>query len=368
MTSFTGITSTLYAHVDVLTYLLDQPNELIAEVVQWLDLKDLLNLRLTSHTLHELVHSHEEGIYVRYCQRLRRAHPLIHLPVTLNDGRNDLLRYIELQRRYEPLRQLSLTISDHIASRIQIRTALRDKQAEGDWRHRKQIRLHIGLLPWLFALNSWFEALKVIVLEAEKDFACFDDDTYLSMTDVFNLDQQRIIEDWVPSSHENIGKVMSVYAIIEAFLKLNKLNLTSRSSRYPFASLKKILIYCGLMPLNALLAYSTTNDAKRRQELAAASEKTLVGNNGKSVMQMSERLPTIHHLDTQRLENSMVQPSRRIGARNRFIDQQDVWDKAASTVVRRNGENRDRPTRTIEWLKELLAEENDLQYDLEAWE
>ena len=353
-------------HTDVLAYLLEQPNELIAEVVQWLDLKDLLNLRVTSRKLHQLVHSHEEGICARYCRRLRQEHHALQLPAKIHGLTNDLLFYIELQHRCEPIRQLSLTLSDHIAMRLLIRSALPEKEAEGTWRVRKRLRLHQNLFPWLFAFNNFLECLKHVFIEGDEALSGLDDDTYLSMHDIYYLDQQQIIESLQPCDEETISNITAAFAILLGVAAAKNLSLSSKSPKYPFASIKGIMMFRGLMPFEAILS-RFADDSKRRKELIAASERVGHGGGRKAVSYRRPLLRSICHLDTERPQAFGTQSSRRIDVRNWFIDRQEVWMRASFAVAQRKGLTRELPPDTDQWIRDMLAEDDDPVFDVGFW-
>ncbi len=354
-------------HTDVLAYLLEQPNELIAEVVQWLDLKDLLSLRITSRKLHELVHGHEEGICAGYCRRLRQEHHALQLPTRIHGLTNDLLFHIELQHRYEPIRQLSLTLSDHIAMKMRLRSPLPEKVGEGPWRVRKRLKLHYNLFPWLFAFNSFLECLKQVFIKGDEAFSCLDDDTYLSMHNIYDLDQQQIIEDLQPDDEETIGHITTAFAILLGVAAAKKLSLNSKSPKYPFASIKRIMIYRGVVPLDGILSQFITDDSKRQKAIIAASERVMNVGGRKTVTYRKPPLRSIRHLDTQRLQASDAPSSRRIDVRNWFVDRQDVWYKAAFAVVQRKGLTQDFPPNNADWIRSMLAEEDDPEFDVGDW-
>ena len=127
------------AHLDrVLPRLLEQPKELIGEVLQWLDLRDLLNLRTATHTLHDLVHDHEEALCSRFCGKLQRRNPVFQLCPEVHGSKRDLLHYIKLNRRYHLMTGLASLLSETIMTSISfVETSGKEQMSE--WRDRKGI-------------------------------------------------------------------------------------------------------------------------------------------------------------------------------------------------------------------------------------
>lgn len=155
----------------ILPRLLLQPPEVISEVLQWLDLKDLLSLRISNRKLHALIHYHEKSICARFCSRLRRQDSVLQLPAKIHGLTNDLLFYIELQRRYSAIRDLASLLANHVVSRIQIQQADCEKHDMEQWRMKKIMKLRQHLFPALFLLNNFLECLYAVYISGEETFA-----------------------------------------------------------------------------------------------------------------------------------------------------------------------------------------------------
>ncbi|RMZ82873.1 hypothetical protein DV737_g1856, partial [Chaetothyriales sp. CBS 132003] len=353
---------------DILTHLLEQPHELIGEVVRWLELKDLLNLRITSRSLHQLVHSHEQAICARYYGRLRHQHAALQLPVSLRGFPNDLVSYIELQHSYEPIHQLSLAFSHHIATKLRLESPLPTKEVECRWRERKTLLLHRQLFPWLFALNSFLESLRNVFIRGDEDFATLSDSTYLSLQDVYDLDQQHIIQDVYSWSRKSIVNITAALGVFIGIAAAKRLALESKAPEYPFASVKKILIFRGLVPFKAILCRPSHDATGRTEALVAASRRVMHGAGPRRIVDLKLPLPSIHHLDTDRLEAPAQQSSRGTNIGNAFVGRQDLWYKAAYAVVQRKDMPRSSfPPNTDKWLCKMLKETDDPPFSLSAW-
>ena len=348
---------------DALTFLLQQPNELIGEVVQWLDIKDLLNLRRTCRSLHELIHSHEESICARYRRTLGREHAVFDLPDRVFIRRNDLTYYIELQHRYESMRLLSLTLAEHVSAGLRQSSPQLGKEDEDAWRQRKGRKLHKAIFPWLFALNSFFECLGSVFAVGEESFASLDNETYLALRDVYDLDQQQLIENSSAYQHQAIDEMSSVFSVLKGVMRAKKLSLNSKSHKYPFASVKRMLLQFGLMPLGSFVR-PEIDDAERRILLVSVNERTMTA---RAFVDHRADMTSIHHLDTERLTQTTLHSFRRLDVRNSFMDRQDIWSRASIAVMQREGMTDLLSPEPEKWLREHMAESNDINFDMGSW-
>lgn len=352
---------------EVLTRLLDQPTEVVGEALQWLDLKDLLTLRITNRRLHYLVHDHEKSICARFVTRLQRQHSALQLPNKISGLTNDLLFYIELQRRYSAIQDLSMLLSQHVISRIKMRHPVPEKAVDLEWRERKVSRLQQQLFPALFLFNNFLECLHTVYLSGEEAFATWNDELLLSLHDVYDLDQQRIIEDFSPCNEETIRNVTAASAVVLGVAKSRRLSLSSKGLKYPFASLKRVLVSTGLLSLSKILIPGTS-DMERRNNLIQVNATVWASKGRRPVEYYGIRLQSIHHLKTERVQYLGKPPKNRsYGTKQWFVDRQDVWTKAAFAVYQRLGSTDSFPPDTDAWIRHGIAEAYDPVYDLSDW-
>ena len=189
----------------------------------------------------------------------------------------------------------------------------------------------------------------------------------LALHDVYDIDQQRIIEDFSPCNEDTIRNVTAASRVLLGVAKSRKLYLTSKSPRHPFASLKRILVSSGLLLIPQLLNPSV-QDTDRRDELIHASDYIWKAKGRKPVEYKSPRLRSIHHLETERVQSlGELHPNRSQKGRNWFVERQDIWLKAAFAVVQRQGSIQTFPPDTDVWLRHSMAEAYDPVYDLGDW-
>lgn len=353
---------------DIFSHLLTQPTELIGDILQWLDLKDLLNLRRVNHTLHALVHCHEKSICARYCRQLQREHRALQLPTKIYGLTNDLLFYIELHRRYRAIYSLACLLSSHIISRIQVQHPDLDKVQIEQWRSRKADRLTNALFPALFLYNNFLECLYATHVRSEGHFSTWEAEELLTLHDVYDLDQQRIIEDFDPCTEEVIIDVSAASSILLGSMKSKRVSMSMRASKYPFATVKRVLLASGILPfIDILSPNSSAGDL--RTKLDQASEDIWRGK-GRKPVTYDIKLKSIHHLRTERLyQISAGSEMSNHKVQNRFIERQDIWNKAAFAVVQRLGSAEALPLLedTHQWLRLKMAEPGDPTFSIGNW-
>lgn len=346
---------------DLLPLLLRQPTEIIIAVFQWLEVPDILNLRASCRQLHTVVHGLEKSLCATYRGWLKQKHAGVQLLASTKEPQNDLISYIGLQHRHSNIWQLSGVLSKHVISKLNFETAS-EKPTLTDLRLKKEGRLQHVLFPYLFMLNIFLENLGQVIVEADEAFAEWDDDDYVSAIDVFFLDQQLLIEGLCDSAASILG-IDAALSILTGVCKANSMSLKTRSKTYPFASVKRILLARGLLPFATLLA--ADQDA-RRTALDQASESVLWRHRPEL---HGKALPTIHHLCISRWW--IPEPTRRRPwtITNQFFNRQDVWHKAAFSVLRRvHGHKIDEQDNgTDEWIIRAIGEPNDIAYTLADW-
>jgi hypothetical protein len=359
--------STAFVPERFLVVLIRQPTEIIGEVLQWLELKHLLILRITDRRFHYLIHRHEQSICTRFCGRLRRQNRALQLPVKIHGLTNDLLYYVELQRRYLIIRELSLLLCTKIVSKIRTHHINPDEATMAEWRSRKRSMLNSKLFPSLFILNNFLECLRPVFVKGEEAFALWDEDVLLALHDVYDMDQQRIIEDMNPCNASTIHDVTAAFLILCGVAKSRKLSLSSKSPKYPFCSLKKILVYSGLQPVLGILEESTSEEPPRNK-LIEPGENLWHEQGRKAVQHHGPILRSICHLETDRVPSvANLTVNRCHRPKNWFIDRQDVWTKAAFAVIQRLGSTASFPPDPNDWIRHTIAEAYDPIYVIDDW-
>jgi len=352
----------------VLPLLLRQPTEIIAEVLSWLEFKDLLTLRITNRALHQLIHHHEKSICTQYCKSLLERHPRLHLPPTWRGNQGGLVYVIQVDRQYHALQSLAATLSDRIVSKLTLAEPEKHKDEGKDWKRGKARLLHDRLFPALFYLNTFLESLYEIILEGDETFGTLEDSEYLGLKDIYGLDQQRMIEEQHACARDRIKDTSRAFKIFEGVCKARELNMSTQSKIYPFASIKRMIVARGLTPFAAVLDGDSTV-AVRESMLNSIGEQVWQRRGCTPVEYRSSKLLSIHHFDTE----SGRTPSRAMARRshkvvNRFIEQQDIWYRAAHAVLLRKGHRKQPVPDLSQWIRWVISENDDPDFELGPWD
>lgn len=352
----------------LLSLLLQQPTEIITAVLRWLEVKDLLNLRVSCRQLHMLLHALEQSFCAAYCGQLKQEYAGLRLLASIHEDKTDLMSYIELQHRHSGIWALSGVLSKHVLSKLNFQVTA-EKATLTDLRVRKSGRLQKALFPYLFMLNNFLESLRQVIVEADEAFAEWDDDIYMSANDVFLLDQQHLVKVLCDSTASILG-ISAAHSILVGVCTARSVGIKIRPSSYPFATVKRIMLTRGLLPFAALLA-DDQDDAARRIALNRASESVLPESVGQLYQPglHGNALKTIHHLDISRSYVPEPRRHRPYRVTNKFLDRQNVWDKAAFAVLRRvyDPEIDQQSEDADEWVLRAIAEPSDVAYSLADW-
>jgi hypothetical protein len=324
----------------VLPLLFGQPTEIIGLILHWLDIKDLFNLRLSNRRLHTLVHDHQHSICAAFCRRLQRGSPGITLPSRIASHPLDLAYYLRAQRHVNGIAQLSEIMASHITNHITY-IQLTDKINPSVAMTRAAYRLRNRLIPALSRVQNFLEQLKAIIAEAEIFTEDWDDETFASCENMFQLDQQDLIEAICLDPLE-IWEMQFAYRLFIGVCRGKGFAQNTRVPKYPFATVKRILLYRGLLPFVNLLR-STTDGGSRRDALVAANAQLFPLH--QPLIHSRPPLATIYHLNKSSLWSCEPKKRRPYRVINKFVERQDIWVAAAHAVLQRRtsapGLNRD---------------------------
>ena len=347
--------------------LLEQPEEIIFGVLQWLSVRDLLNLRQVNHTFHKVVHEHEGSICASYCRSLEAQDPAFRLPPLVHGETLDLLHYSDLQYRYESLRDLTSVLTGHITAYL-VHSGITNEEAIETMRVRKRWNFAKNLLPGLFLLNNYLESLKRVMIDAENAFSTWDDEEYVANKDVFMLDQQRIIED-LCRTPDKIVDMFIAWMVFRGICTAKRLSFSYKYPYHPFPTLKRILLHRGLPCTTELISGDRTDTATRQtfekkiSDVAWCSQRHFWHNRAE--------LPSIHHLRVHRRCVAHLSMNRRHTVVNKFLDGQRLVSRAVFAVLQRHGgvESGDLGAQSNRWLMSRICDigEDISPYKLLNW-
>lgn len=322
-----------------------QPTEIVGLILSWLAVKDLLNLRITNHSLHNLVHDHAESTCSKVCSRLQSVSPAIRLATNIHSSKRDLLFCIKLSRRYHLISEVSTLLSERLVRSIKLYPPFADSKEASVWHTRKERLLQRRLLPALFVLNNFLESLRLTFALGEHHFADLSDEEYMQLKDVYSLDQQHLIEQL-----EHCDQRM-MCDITHAFFVLNLICTSSATGTvlpldhvaFPRTPFKRILVMRGLLPFASFLKPTTESNNTEGRVVAkfTVNDELWRGEYFKSIRLAKPPLVSVHHLhtdngvppDLHNLANNSRLRSR--GALANFTEEQDIWLGPAAVVAQR---------------------------------
>jgi hypothetical protein len=314
--------------VPFLELLLKQPTEITTAIFFWLDIRDLLNVRISCKRLHRLVHDLSQSLYAHMSSCLRQKYgKSLHLLPPREEV--DLASFIELQSSCLSILKLAEVLADHVASQLII-SAASDKTIEFTLRSEKAGILQRQLFPYLFTLNRFLDGLGRLLAEADQALADWDDDIYVAAEDMFLLDQQDLVKSVCPDA-ESISGVSAAMTILLVVCKAKGLGPRTRAPVYPFPSIKRLMLLKGLRPFAELLEESD-RDARRAR----------FGRAGQAVLRVYQaeachsNAPGIQPLDMVKCLLPTRSPRRPTGVIEQFLKGQNIWHKAACTILLRD--------------------------------
>ncbi|KPI41119.1 uncharacterized protein AB675_8060 [Cyphellophora attinorum] len=338
---------------DVLRLLIRQPPEIRAKVLEILEVKDLLTLRRVNHALHELIHEHEAGLCASYRRTRPRTMPSIS-PV--HGNARDLIFYIDLKQQDVRMWHLAHVLVDYYYPQSN-EEGVADKVRDHVTRDKKRLSFRQVLFRAMFMLDNFLEALCVVMNDADEAFKDWDDDTYLGAVDVFMLDQQHIIED-LAQTPQDVVDMLAAWKLLLAMCDAKKLKFTLHAPHVPFASIKRIVLYCGLSVLSELLEGSQ-DVAVRRNLLGEMCGRASRYWNARDTTSLlgNPPLDSIHHLAVDRHRMAGYCSRRASRVVNKFVETQDIISQAAFSVLQResNISDPEAGTQPSTWASAVLS-------------
>lgn len=349
--------------------LLEGPNEIIVEILSKLHHRDFLALRCIDRAFHELIHKHETAVVKKYMQHYYTNHSPIY-PCLLSD--DDLSHVFEFSSRQDVSNKLSAILSDRIAEKITFRsqsTPGNDTETKS-WRDRKSKILQRRLIPAIYTLHEFFLQLRTVFLAAAEDFEYLSKQEYLELGQVFELDQQYIIEKLPEALLMNITQA---WQLLQGVCNAKGYPMNRRTRTYPFTSVRMMLAYGGLKELTEALNLGHLTTSERDTAFEAMNEVIWepAQRIARRLKPLTSPLESIHHLEYARKPIVGPNPSLKRSAKDqaRFVDSQILWSDAAYSVMQRKGiivSGEDIP-KIEPWIKEVIAEESDVRFDIGSW-
>lgn len=238
-------------------------------------------------------------------------------------------------------------------------------------------------------LNNFLEGLKLTFALGDISFADWDDKEYENLRDVYDIDQQQMIERLKHCSVDAMIDISVSFYILRVLCKRRGMSshTSMNFSASPRPSLKRVLVMHGLLPFPRLLGPIGKD---RRDPLLAAppiDDYVWRGKYIKPLHHTHAALQTIHHVHTgiesspELAQLAIDRPFRDRSALAKFTDHQDIWFGAAFQVSQRKDFALYRAkvtnsTGCVEklgldpvnaWVKWMITKEGDPKFEVGDW-
>ena len=343
------------------TDLLKYPNEIIVQILAELDYRDLLALRQTSHALHNLVHTHESALTLKYLESLPYRKLLGH---SLLFAPNDLSQLIDLSIRSNVATKLAMMMGERIASKLNFRHTPFGADELKVWKARKAKRLVSIFEPAMFVLYEFFAQLRESIFDVAEKLNFLSDEDYLALGRVFELDQQYMIEQ---VSADLLVDTTEAWRALTGVCSAKGLAGHGRLA----TTIRSCLAYGDFCTFADAIckADCTSGDGKMNALIFAIWDRDVT--NDVEARSFEQPLKTINHLRyRQNKTKTKLTSLRRRETQMKLIEAQPFWEKPALSVMQRRGlvGKIDPHIPTIEtWMRAVISEKGDPWFEFGRW-
>lgn len=353
----------------LLDRLLTCPNEIIVQVLAYLVYSDLLAARQTSRSFHALVHKHEEAL----AKRQYDAFPYKGLLEDTSLFRqNDLSQIVEIAVRGKVAAEVASTMAERITDRLHFRHTPYTEDELKAWKTRKAKILVAKFEPALFVLYGFFVKLRQSIWDVAEQFKYLSDEDYLGLAQVFDLDQQYMIEKvWTDS----LIDITESFRALQGVSSAKGLVIGRHGRIVPgTTTIRSHIAFGGFHAFTKTFCASDYTSGQTKwdalvEELWRPKEDG--GLEAPYTVYDTRLLSSIHHLrNGQDVPIRTFTMLRRMDTQLKLIEEQSFWEKAALTVMQRKGIVRriDPDIPTIEtWMREVIAEKGDPWFEFGRW-
>lgn len=352
---------------NVLNLLLQQPPEIKNQVLRWLEPEELLRLRATCHALHAFIHESERAICLSLTDRIAQKHNISDAAINVPD----LSTFFRLSKQYDSACQVAMVTAERIARHLKSSGQSDDKNAVEAWRARKAVRLQERLTRSFIHLQIYLNFLLDTMIRNEADLSHLDEDDYVCLHHIFDLDQQQFLTNQMSTLTErDFVDITAALVIFKSICKARCVPFTLKSHTHPFTSVRQILIYKGLAPFAKLLARDT---GLAQQDAFLRRISREIGQYRKSFMasaaQESSCTLAYELKGYKQSKRAFFDPKRGSKARDSFISHQDIWDRSARAYMMRKLGRYPTLQSSTTWIVNVVAEEErESQITLGPWD
>jgi len=340
-------------HDSVINLLLQQPTEIRNLILNSLDSRDLLTMRATSRTLHDLIHESSTPLCLSFYEHNSRIH---HLPLTPLNTPN-LSAFFRMSSRYKSACEVATIIALRIAQYLSTRATRDDNAALEIWRRKVISRLERRLKRSLIILQIYLNFMLDNMNENEGNLEPLDDDEYTGLHNIFLFDEQSFLQRNMPMLTEtDFIDVTAALEILKLMCKGRCVPFRMKSPAHPFTSVRHILMVKGLAPFTELLAKDVSL-AQQEALLRRLSRNIGQSRRSHSASNVASPCSSLNALDGYWQSRDICFDLKRSNsARDRFISHQDIWDKSARAFMMPRLERAPKTQAATVWIQKLCVE------------
>lgn len=338
--------------------LLQLPREILIQIFSQLSSHDLCSLRLTNHELHNLVHEEESTIV-----RKMLGPELEALKMSYNYDMPLSLDYsIRLTKRLEDCVGISNVLARQCCIKLR---ACQPFDEEDRWRKRKIHQLERKLMVGVLALYEFLERFRRDVVRSLHEFEDCSTADFARLGFVLGLDQQNILETFPEAT---LIHILQTWRILKGVIKSKGIPLICQATKYPYTTVRALLILGGLDRLRPLISKPTFED--RIRDLDAFNAEVWRGQIWKHHKSLNgPPLSSIYHLKAPetRVTSEDFPSNMAPTAAITFINRQQVCESSLQAVILRCDGSLDRVNTADDYILRLISEKGDPSHFLLPW-
>lgn len=276
-------------------------------------------------------------------------------PLTLN-------YFMELLYRARRCSHLSSLLADRCCEKLESRPPPDNKET---WREGKRKKLKDGLSLSLFVLHEFLDRFRHVILRCLQDFEGWLTADFAGSGDILCLDQQRIIETFPKESLVHIG---AAWQILEGVATSKGVPFSCRSTKYPFTTVKVLLVLGGLDRFTAMMDKASPKE--RIDDLDAFNTELWQGQTTEAHRNVDiPLLSSVHHLAPPPKPISFADFPRKLSpiASIKFIDSERFFESSLMAVILRSAGTLDVMSQVEQYICTAVKEDSDSPYILPSW-
>lgn len=269
---------------------------------------------------------------------------------------------IELRYRLRQCRRLSAFLATHCCAKLTPLPVLHDDQV---WRKRKTRLLKEHLTINLFALYEFLARFREVVLRSLHEFEGCSSADFARLGFVLGLDQQGIFDSFPAKS---LMPILYAWRMLEGIANSKGVSLNCKATRYPFTTVKVVLVLGGLDRFIAMISKGSMKE--RLQDLDAYNAEIWQNQTWKvHIKLLGPPLASIRHLapPPKRISSRDFPQSMSPTAAITFINRQCICEPSLTAVILRLFGTIEDILPVERYVRDVIKEEGDSFHLLPTW-